>query len=562
VCVVGNGPSALAASALLSGHWPFYVQPHPHRPLHDAIETERARVAAASRKNTRDVSLLELDLTAALRVVGSMEGGRSNNPWALLVDALLHPDADGRRGAADYTCLEVRHLPGRSIEHVLIGRGPAGGSWNRMAPGTMTLSPGYWMALPGLTMTEAAAPGTDLSARALAHRIERGVVAEYYQAYARKFLQAPAADPLQAGGTAVERGGGSGMLIDAEVTAVEATGAVGGLTTNGSDTCASARNRGSWRVSYQAAQAAGPRMRGTGEGSLSRSSLQAQVVVLASGMADRPNTLEDCELPQQQMDQSADAVQIMHRAPHTWTWNARDTKQRGRVLVVGAGLSAADCIVAALRSGQWDVVHVFRGSAQTTKIVSKFGQRPNGMYPEYYELGQLMQHHTQLQPRYEAYSHANLRRVDTDGYCELEVEEEEEQQVEEEEEEAAAEEEAVAQEGARRRVAVEAVDRVIILIGSTPDLSYLQGFEASSAKTGDRLPVSSPSIAEEVSGRRATHPVYVDVHPHTLQVSQEANASSSMQLYAWGPLRGDNFVRFLVGEAWSLVQRLSNLPQH
>jgi threonine dehydrogenase-like Zn-dependent dehydrogenase len=544
VCVVGNGPSGLAASALLSGHWPFYTQPHPHRPLHDAIESERARVAAASGKSPWDLSLLELDLTAALRVAGSMEGGRSNNPWALLVDALLHPDADGRRGAADYTCLEFRHLPERSIEHVVIGRGPAGGSWNRMAPGTVTLSPGYWMALPGLMMTES----TGLNAHALLHRIERGVVADYYQAYARKFLQttAPASDPLERGAT-VKRDGG-GLLIDAEVTAVEAAGVVGGLNPNSSDACAREESKHSWRVSYRPAQEPGPPTGSSGEKPLPLSLLRAQVVVLASGMADRPKQLEDCELPQQQKDRGADAVQILHRAPHSWTWS--DTKRRGRVLVVGAGLSAADCVVAALRSGQWDVVHVFRGSARTTKVVSKFGQKSNSMYPEYYELAQLMQRHTQLRPHYEAHSHTRLRRVDTDGNCDLEVEEE-----------------AAVQQGTSRRV--KAMDRVIILIGSTPDLSFLQG-GASSPKAGEMVPVSSPSTAEEVSGRRATHPVYVDVHPLTLQVSgssgagsdREAAPSASAGLYAWGPLRGDNFVRFLVGDSWPLVQQLSNLPQH
>ena len=434
VCVVGNGPAALAASALLSGHWPFYgPQPHPHAPLHEAIDTERTRVAAATGRLAEAVSLLELDLAPALRVVGLMEGGRSNNPWALLVDALLHPDADGMKGAADYTCIEVRHLPARSIEHVVIGRGPAGGSWNRMAPGTVTLSPGYWMALPGLTMAEAGAtPGADLTPHALARRIERGVVAEYYQAYARKFLHATAAvsKPLPL------RGGG--LLIDAEVTAVEE--ASDGSATPDSETCEGdsrgeaqrGPERRSWRVSYRSTRAGGP----TGE----ESSLQAQVVALACGMADRPKRLEDCELPGDTDTErgaetergSETAVEILHRAPHTWSWNPTSNRQRGRVLLVGAGLSAADALVAALRSehrlslslslshthrnththththtacahtgGLWDIVHVFRGAAQTTKIVSKFGQRPNGMYPEYYELAQLMQRRTQLKPHYE-----------------------------------------------------------------------------------------------------------------------------------------------------------------
>ena len=76
--------------------------------------------------------------------------------------------------------------------------------------------------------------------------------------------------------------------------------------------------------------------------------------------------------------------------------------------------------------------------------------------------------------------------------------------------------------------------------------------------------------------------MYVDVNPYTLAVKpkpqplqleaaaaadegeqqeqeQEEEQAAQPPLYAWGPLRGDNFVRFLVGEGWPLVQQLSGL---
>lgn len=40
------------------------------------------------------------------------------------------------------------------IDHVVIGRGPAGGSWHRMEPNLRTLSLAAWMGLPGLDFNE------------------------------------------------------------------------------------------------------------------------------------------------------------------------------------------------------------------------------------------------------------------------------------------------------------------------------------------------------------------------------------------------------------------------
>lgn len=55
------------------------------------------------------------------------------------------------------------------------------------------------------------------------------------------------------------------------------------------------------------------------------------------------------------------------------------------VLIVGAGLSAADAVMA-VRSRNIPVVHVFRGrSAEFTK------QLPENMYPEYHKVGPMLQ---------------------------------------------------------------------------------------------------------------------------------------------------------------------------
>ena len=55
-----------------------------------------------------------------------------------------------------------------------------------MAPRITTLSPGFWMELPGLGLAET----SGLSARALSGRIDRRDVAEHYHAYARRFAPA------------------------------------------------------------------------------------------------------------------------------------------------------------------------------------------------------------------------------------------------------------------------------------------------------------------------------------------------------------------------------------
>ena len=130
VAIIGNGPSALAASALLAGWLPFYRDGcrHPNAPLRNAIQSQLERAARATGRDPIEVSLLELDLRSLAAHV--LEAGRSNNPIALLVDSLLHPGGGHRirragchvhrrsvcirasRGARDYWGRRSRRLLG------------------------------------------------------------------------------------------------------------------------------------------------------------------------------------------------------------------------------------------------------------------------------------------------------------------------------------------------------------------------------------------------------------------------------------------------------------------
>ena len=104
--------------------------------------------------------------------------------------------------------------------------------------------------------------------------------------------------------------------------------------------------------------------------------VMAKYVVLAGGSYSDPNSLSiDGEgLPF-----------VRHRVPRTVSAGGSDgngtASGTASVLVVGAGLSAADCIMSALKQGR-RVVHVFRSKAEETKIYGMFGAG-DGQNPMY-----------------------------------------------------------------------------------------------------------------------------------------------------------------------------------
>ena len=66
--------------------------------------------------------------------------GRSNYPVALLLDALQKPEAD--LGLKNPSLLEWRHIPEKTVDHVVLGRGGPGGIWQSINGDMLTVSLG------------------------------------------------------------------------------------------------------------------------------------------------------------------------------------------------------------------------------------------------------------------------------------------------------------------------------------------------------------------------------------------------------------------------------------
>lgn len=136
VVIIGNGPSGLALSYMLAGNWPYWK---PDKITKHPDELLRARLNYADSNK----SLVVQDLEA---LAEGLEG-RSTNPVSLLLDSLEHPCAD--LGMELPSMLEYKANPNTQVDHIVLGKGPPGGSWHRMDPNLRTLSLAAWMSLPG-----------------------------------------------------------------------------------------------------------------------------------------------------------------------------------------------------------------------------------------------------------------------------------------------------------------------------------------------------------------------------------------------------------------------------
>eukprot|EP00117_Sycon_ciliatum_P011985 scpid44830/ scgid13229/ Oxidative stress-induced growth inhibitor 1; Ovary, kidney and liver protein 38; Pregnancy-induced growth inhibitor OKL38 len=168
VAVIGNGPSAIALSFLLTGYRPYWNgQVHPNEYL-------APKLAACEEQ-----SILDQDL----EFLSEGLSGRCNNPVSLLYDQLLLPDAD--LGCQAPPVVKWRHHPELAIDHVVLGRGCVGGSWANMPADLQSLSYARWLQLPDMSITDFIRQMSKSETSAI-ERGRCGVVAHYYQQYVRR----------------------------------------------------------------------------------------------------------------------------------------------------------------------------------------------------------------------------------------------------------------------------------------------------------------------------------------------------------------------------------------
>uniref|UniRef100_A0A8D3DGF7 Oxidative stress-induced growth inhibitor 1 n=1 Tax=Scophthalmus maximus TaxID=52904 RepID=A0A8D3DGF7_SCOMX len=463
--LVGNGPSGICLSYLLSGYTPYLSAgaSHPNPLLHSKLGEQP------------HLSLLQQDLEYLCE---GLEG-RSSNPVAVLFDSLLLPDSDF---GLDHTSpLEWRFEPERAVPHLVLGKGPPGGAWHAMEGSMLTLSLANWMELPGLKLKD--------------WMREKPEIASYYQHYVSQM-------------------------------SLEQNSACG--TTVTSVTRQPGNQDGSppyWKVKGL--------QHGSSVSEEEPFSLLAHNVVLATGTHDIPARL------------GVEGESLPFVCHSFWELEAAISggeldQTSDPVLVVGAGLTAADAVLAAHHLNT-PVYHAFRRPVADPGLI--FNQLPKLLYPEYHKVHQMMiqQQHRPTTPPPQDHAHPDstpsslspstssppsssypgylsfpCHRVVAfrpDGKCILESD-------------------------SGQRTVVQ-VSKALVLIGAHPNLSFLDD-------NGRPLGINPK---EPVTCRR--NPIEVD--PFTNKVV----AADGPGMYAMGPLVGENFVRFLKGGALAIASDLA-----
>lgn len=638
VVVIGNGPSAITLSYMLSGNAPYYKGTSTDEFLHLRMS------------ENREESLLLQDL----EFLSDGLEGRSTNPVSVLFDALSHPEADMGQELAPL--LEWKHRPDLSVDHVVLGRGEPGGAWKAMSDSDMlTVSLGTWMELPNMKMSEWK---PTLLEDNINGRVGVSTVAQYYRDYVKLMSLSQSFDS----NTTVERvvkitdcplvctdkgfkepctkslsnlsrddadeenavfqqeslytelhqaltSSNPSTIDEADgyadddlsscntgVSLTESEGSWAGTTRSRVDELAptnneldisrhalsatrmgqhmqsQARRRAntscclefaekssegsddvrfnlSWNpivfgcsitpaspvvmspnssisgksYSWNACesrkrkkpscpvskcfktphlwQVSGTRY--NRESGPEEFSYMTKNLILATGAYDRPNRLN---VPGEHLPFVVHSLKEMEAKVQ----NGEMLTSHDPIMIVGAGLSAADAIIAA-RQQHLPVVHVFRREPTDRNLI--FNNLPAGLYPEYHEVHRMMAGSTNTGTfAYSPYAKRHLVKIDTNrevtlhGSCLEKVK----------------------------------VSFVVVLIGSLPDLRFL-----SVDDCGDDGRTLGIIPGEPIS---RNNPIDIDLFSHE-SIKQSG-------IYAMGPLVGDNFVRFLQGGALAITNHI------
>ncbi|XP_053571160.1 oxidative stress-induced growth inhibitor 2 isoform X1 [Bombina bombina] len=470
VVIIGNGPSGICLSYMLSGYRPYLCPEavHPNPILLNKLE------------EGRHLSIPEQDL----EYLSEGLEGRSANPVAVLFDSLLHPNADF---GYDYpSVLQWKLEQDHYIPHLVLGKGPPGGAWHDMEGSMLTLSLGDWMELPGLKFKDWVL-GKRRNLKT--DRATPAEVASYYKQYVKVMgLQRNFIDNTYI--TSVTKPfreqdeSGSHDNEDAS-----------------SEPCIQKENdqsvlKKNWEIQgYQRAA----------DDSHQSFCLFAETLVLATGTFDAPARLgvngEDLPYVSHSVTEFESAV--------------IKGKLNGIVdpiLIVGAGLTAADAVLCAYNN-KIPVIHAFRRRINDPSLI--FKQLPKKLYPEYHKVYHMMCTQTystgsKLHPTYTSYPEHFVFSFNHDMECVLQ-----------------------SNSGLKK---VLKVSMALVLIGSHPNLSFLKEMGRSLGHNPN----------QNITCK--SNPVEID--PFTYEAIKEPN------LFALGPLVGDNFIRFLKGGALAITRCL------
>ncbi|CAF3765187.1 unnamed protein product [Rotaria sp. Silwood1] len=378
VVIIGNGPSSIVLSYILSGHIPYW----------NGCPVSNDYLNARLEQFVKDTSLLEQDL----EFLSDGLEGRSKNPVSLLIDNLLHPDAD--LGAHLQSKIKWRHDSSLSIDHLCIGRGNIGGVWNQLTSKQLqTISMADWMELPNYSMstfrqqrrTSRSNSSSSITTTTIDENQSKRATYDEVHSYYINYVKRNRLTNFFRNGhevTSIER-----VCIDApyyddineEIRTPERL----------------------WEI------------RGYNEQNKNSFVIHAKYVVLATGMPQK--LTRSLGIIGEQASQSF-TYTTLHDIEELIINKKRLNNNSKPLLVVGCGLTAVDVLLLC-QQYSIPVLHVFRRTIDDHELV--LNQLPTNVFPEYERIRELIRQSTSMssssQWSYQCSSQSEILSITEDG---------------------------------------------------------------------------------------------------------------------------------------------------
>ena len=454
--------------------------------------------------------------------------GRSQNPVSLLFDTLYHPSAD--IGESRPSSLDWKHDPSLKCSHVVIGKERPGGIWHEMLASTITLSLSQWLEFPMFSFSDWRKERDESSTCNRTDSLPQHVSATTLEAgkksSSKDYLRASVVEIADYYATYVEKLGLMNSFVSgAVVSEVEKLEKCRDQSPefpllspfcSGFDSC-SISDTAHYTRFFPPSEDYGIccqseelfrddkcyrwKLTAKSVSGAVETVVRCKKLVLACGL-NKPKLLNVPGESQRFVTHSLLAFQD----------RIQDIRATGKpVLVVGGGMSAADAILLTLQHNV-PIYHAFYQKANDPSLI--FPKLPHEMYGEYHHVWRLMQGAVHS-PLYTALDQHRVVRFLPEGSCEVEN----------------------VEKSTRRTLPV---SMVVIMIGRCADLDFLPDNVKATLTVKPGVEIDSK------------HNV-VDVDPYSHQTV------SCPDLYALGPLAGDNFVRFVLGSGLAAAQSLLGL---